>query len=134
MFAKVYPRFLLTAMGKGRRDVRVVLRAMLPVLVVLCFALPVSAETELPANTELVTITHVVDGDTIKVKFADGTTDTVRLIGIDTPETVDPESPVQCFGPEASAKTHQFLTTGREVWLERDTSDRDRYDRLLRYV
>ena len=50
-----------------------------------------------------VTVVHVVDGDTLIAAFADGHTETVRVLGIDTPETVDPRKPVQCFGPEASA-------------------------------
>src|SRR5262245_31295336 len=85
MFAKVYPRISRKAMGKGRHDVRVVLRAMFSVRVMFGLALPVSAETKLPADTELVTIMRVVDGDTIKLQFEDGTVDTVRLIGIGTP-------------------------------------------------
>ena len=58
----------------------------------------------------------------------------MRLIGIDTPETVDPRKPVQCFGKEASAHTHDLLPPGTVVRLERDVEARDRYDRLLAYV
>jgi micrococcal nuclease len=73
-------------------------------------------------------VTRVVDGDTIKVRSR-GFADTVRLIGIDTPETRDPSEPVQCFGPEASA-------AGRSVRLVTDATQeaRDRYGRLLAYV
>lgn len=77
-------------------------------------------------------VTRVVDGDTIAVSL-DGRDEEVRLIGIDTPETVDPDEPVQCFGPEASALTHQLLT-GRRVDLEFDAERRDVYGRLLAYV
>lgn len=80
-------------------------------------------ERRLPSNAEEAKVTEVVDGDTIKV----------RLIGIDTPETVDPGEDVQCFGPEASDHATRLLE-GRTVWLEKDVSDDDRYDRLLRYV
>ena len=56
------------------------------------------------------------------------------LIGIDTPETVKPGTPVQCFGPEASARTKALLPPGTAVRLERDVEARDRYGRLLAYV
>ena len=74
-------------------------------------------------------VERVVDGDT--VVLADGRR--LRLIGIDTPETVAPGEPVQCFGPEASART-KSLVEGRAVTLEKDVSETDRYDRILRYV
>lgn len=79
------------------------------------------------------TLVRVIDGDTIAVRFDDGTTETVRYIGIDTPETVAPGRPVQAFGPEASARNKELLVGG-EVFLERDISERDRFGRLLRYV
>jgi micrococcal nuclease len=75
----------------------------------------------------------VVDGDTVQVRVA-GHVHTARLIGIDTPETVDPRRPVQCYGPEASAHTKQLLPAGTPVRLELDAEARDRYDRLLVYV
>ena len=74
----------------------------------------------------------MVDGDTIKVSMA-GTTYTVRYIGIDTPETVDPNSPVMWMGPEASS-ANERLVAGQTVTLERDVSETDRFGRLLRYV
>lgn len=80
-------------------------------------------------------VTSVVDGDTIKVR-ARGFETTVRLIGIDTPETRHPSEPVQCFGPAASERVKRILPAGQRVRLETDpTQDRrDRYDRLLAYV
>lgn len=78
-------------------------------------------------------VVDVVDGDTIDVDLG-GRTERVRLLGIDTPETVDPDRPVGCHGPEASALTHQLLPDGTEVRLERDEEPRDRYGRLLAYV
>jgi micrococcal nuclease len=74
----------------------------------------------------------VVDGDTIEVAVA-GRRETVRLLGVDTPETVHPHRPVECFGPEASAFTHSRLL-GRTVGLTFDRVRRDRYGRLLAYV
>ena len=77
-------------------------------------------------------VVDVVDGDTIKVEL-EGEVVTVRYIGIDTPETVDPNSPVMWMGPEASAANAQ-LVDGQTVYLERDVSETDRFGRLLRYV
>jgi micrococcal nuclease len=79
------------------------------------------------------TVVAVVDGDTVRVHLGSGT-ETVRLLGIDTPETVHPTKPVQCFGPEASARTKALLPKGTVVRLERDVEARDRYGRLLAYV
>ena len=79
-------------------------------------------------------VVKVVDGDTIDVKI-DGKVERLRLIGMDTPETVDPRKPVQCFGLEASKKAKELLL-GQSIALERDSSqgERDKYKRLLRYV
>ena len=81
----------------------------------------------------LATVTHVVDGDTIDVSFG-GHVERVRLIGIDTPETKKPNTPIECFGPEASAFTTDLLPTGTVVRVERDIVGRDDYGRLLGYV
>lgn len=80
-----------------------------------------------------VRVVAVLDGDTIVVAFADGTRDTVRLLGIDTPETHHPSKPVGCYGPEASAFTQRHLA-GRLVTLEGDVESRDLYGRRLAYV
>jgi micrococcal nuclease len=79
-------------------------------------------------------VDRVVDGDTIKVKIND-TVETVRLIGINTPETVDPRRTVECFGKEASSRMKELLD-GEIVRLEYDASQnyRDTYDRILAYV
>ena len=78
------------------------------------------------------TVTRVTDGDTIRVEI-DGQEYRVRYIGIDTPETVDPRRPVGCFGKEASERNRQ-LVEGQTVGLEKDVSETDSFDRLLRYV
>ena len=78
------------------------------------------------------TVVRVIDGDTIEVEI-DGTSYRVRYIGIDTPETVHPQKPVECFGKEASEKNRE-LVEGKRVRLEKDVSDTDKYGRLLRYV
>ena len=79
-------------------------------------------------------VTKVVDGDTIDVT-QNGQTFKVRLIGINTPETVDPRKPVECFGKEASAKMTE-LVLDKKVHLVADTSqaDTDKYQRQLRYI
>lgn len=79
------------------------------------------------------TIVHPVDGDTVVVRIG-GVEESVRLIGIDTPESVAQDRPVECFGPEAKARTAALLPPGTAVVLERDVEARDRYDRLLAYV
>jgi len=80
-----------------------------------------------------VRVIEVIDGDTIVVAFDDGSTDTVRILGIDTPETHHPVKGVECFGPEAAAYTAARLT-GQVVQLEHDVEARDLYDRRLAYV
>jgi micrococcal nuclease len=79
------------------------------------------------------TVEWVVDGDTIDVTV-DGREERVRLIGIDTPESVAHDRPVECFGPEAKARLAELLPAGTEVRLERDVEARDRFGRLLAYV
>ncbi|MGB0113820.1 MAG: thermonuclease family protein [Ilumatobacteraceae bacterium] len=86
-----------------------------------------------PTGDGLAVVTHIVDGDTIDVEI-DGREERVRLIGIDTPETKKPNSPIECFGPEASAFTTSLLPLGTIVRIERDVVARDDYGRLLGYV
>lgn len=77
----------------------------------------------------LATVTYVVDGDTIRVEGGE----TVRYIGMNTPETVAPGRGVECFGKEASMR-NKALVSGKTVELERDVTNRDKYGRLLRHV
>ncbi len=81
----------------------------------------------------LATVVEVIDGDTIDVEIG-GRTERVRLIGIDTPETMRPNTPVECYGPEAGEFTASLLPIGAEVRVERDIVGRDDYGRLLGYV
>lgn len=78
------------------------------------------------------TVVSVTDGDTIRV-ILNGNNVPVRLIGIDTPEISHPTEPVQCYGPEAK-KALEELILNKEVVLEKDVSDKDKYDRYLRYI
>jgi micrococcal nuclease len=84
-------------------------------------------------TTYTATVMTTIDGDTIVVRFGDGREETVRLLGVDTPETHHPTKPVQCYGPEAERYTRARLL-GREVTLERDAEARDKYGRFLAYV
>jgi micrococcal nuclease len=86
-----------------------------------------------PSGPVQVRVTHVVDGDTIDVAMPGGDEETVRYIGIDTPETVKPDTPVQCGGPRAHEVNEQ-LVGGRTVTLRFDAELRDVYGRLLAYV
>jgi micrococcal nuclease len=78
------------------------------------------------------TVTRVVDGDTIHVRI-DGRDESVRYIGIDTPESVKPNTPVQCFA-KAAAAANERLVGGRRVRVVYDVERRDRYGRLLAYI
>jgi micrococcal nuclease len=105
---------------------------------------PATFGTE-PPGYERAHVSRVVDGDTIRVDILEivdgpgageavvGENYPVRLIGIDTPESVKPGSPVECFGRESSAAL-KALVEGSEVRLVKDVENTDRYDRLLRYV
>lgn len=94
-------------------------------------SLPKSVETSQPG---LYPINHFVDGDTVTVNM-NGSVETVRMIGIDTPETHKPNTPVQCYGPQAADFTKSLIGNSK-VRLQADPLDtnRDRYGRLLRYV
>ncbi len=91
---------------------------------------PPGSPTALDANATMV---RAVDGDTIDVTVGNHR-ERVRLIGIDTPETKKPNTPVQCFGPEATKFTTSLLPAGSRLHLERDVVARDDYGRLLAYV
>ena len=93
-----------------------------------------STNSTIPVSAIKVKVLRVVDGDTIHVLLNNKDV-TIRMIGIDTPETVDPRKPVQCFGKEASNHARQLLD-GTTVYLEQDTSqgDYDKYNRLLSYI
>jgi micrococcal nuclease len=90
-----------------------------------------AAHDPVPAGRGVVV--HPVDGDTVDVDIA-GTRERVRLIGVDTPESVARDRPVECYGPEAKVRLAELLPVGTQVRLERDVEARDRYGRLLAYV
>ncbi len=101
--------------------------------------------SEEPGGYEAAVVVRVIDGDTVEVRITDRVDGpgagratlnrifSVRLIGIDTPESVKPGSPIECFGKEASAATTALLE-GQRVRLVKDVEETDAYGRLLRYV
>jgi micrococcal nuclease len=113
-------------------------------VVELAYQAPATLGEE-PPGFERASVTRVIDGDTIEVTILGrvegpgagrariGGSYDVRLIGMDTPESVKPGSPVECFGREASAAM-KALVEGREVTLVKDVEETDAYGRLLRYV
>lgn len=116
------------------------MRAMRAVLAVLALALLVAApaatqdEPSPPEDAELVRVIDITDGDTIRVEWPDGWWERVRYIGIDTPELGrEPGEQDEPWAREAT-NLNRDLVDGQQVLLERDLSDRDRFDRLLRYV
>lgn len=130
---------------KNTRSVRVD-RAMLPALLagIVAAALVLSPVSVVQADDRArdiptaaqgpYAVLSVVDGDTLWLRIG-STRAKVRLIGIDTPETVDPRKPIGCFGPEASARAKELLS-GQRVFVEYDKSQgrHDRYGRTLGYV
>lgn len=117
---------------------RRLIRTLISMLLAVCFVvaeqhgwLPTKMETAQPGSYS---IDHFVDGDTIVVNM-NGAHETVRFIGVDTPETHKPNTPVQCYGLAAAAFTKNTIgTQSVRLTLDPDSTDRDRYNRLLRYV
>jgi len=100
--------------------------------------LPAPISTGVPASSApgvAARVTRVVDGDTLKASVA-GRTETVRVIGIDTPESVMPGTPIECFALRAAAEARRLLPAGAAIRLESDPTQarRDRYGRLLAHV
>ena len=93
------------------------------------------AATVSPAPGVAARVARVVDGDTLKVTVS-GRTDTVRVIGLDTPESVKPGTPVECYAQQASAEAKLLLPVSRAIRLQADRTQaaRDRYGRLLAHV
>ena len=102
------------------------------VLAALVVAWTARGDEEAPARELRGRVVRITDGDTIRVALA-GRTERVRYIGIDTPEEVRPDTPVQCYARRAAAENAR-LVAGREVRLVLDVEPRDRFGRLLAYV
>jgi micrococcal nuclease len=116
----------------GRRALRCFLGVALAGLVLIgCSHAAGRAPARQPSGEA--TVERVVDGDTLVLRVA-GRRERVRLIGMDTPESVKPNTPVQCFAIEASNRTKALLPAGTAVRLVGDVEARDRYKRVLAYV
>lgn len=115
--------------GRRRRSPLAILVALLALLAVWLARDGARWSTEPPPRSQWRTVERVVDGDTL---LLDGG-ERIRLLGVDTPETVHPERPVERFGREASKFTRR-LAEGRSVRLEFDQERTDRYGRTLAYV
>jgi len=105
--------------------------AVLLAAVALLVLRPWEGESE-PPRAATATVSRVVDGDTFEVRLG-GRVEDIRMIGIDTPESVEPGAPVQCFGPRASHFARRLLE-GRQVRLVFGVERRDAYGRLLAYA
>ena len=104
---------------------------LLVVLALISTACAPPADDGLPAGTAR--IVSIVDGDTVVIDL-DGSDERVRLIGIDTPETVHPTRPVECYGAESTDRITELVPPGSVVRLERDVEWRDHFGRLLLYL
>lgn len=94
-----------------------------------------SASADASNSLQPAEVVRVVDGDTLKVRLADGEENYVRLVGVDTPESVASDESRNCEeGRIAADFTKSIILQGQAVWLSRDVSDTDRYGRWLRYV
>ncbi len=92
-----------------------------------------------PSGAHAALVAGIIDGDTIEVRVEQPGalsrgSHTLRLLEIDTPETVHPTVGVECYGPEASAFAAREMPVGSQAWLLADQEDQDQYDRYLRYV
>ena len=114
-----------------RTRVALLLSAVLAATALVVNARGPSSATAKPTGAAVVT--KVVDGDTLRVRL-NGGNEPVRLIGVDTPESVKPGTPVECFAKEASGHLASLVPPGTEVRLVRDIEARDRFGRLLAYV
>ncbi|MGH1504323.1 MAG: thermonuclease family protein [Acidimicrobiales bacterium] len=119
-----------------RRLAVVAIGALLCVVATACELSPFSGDDAEPLDLGPGggVVRHVVDGDTVELELAGGVIERVRLIGVDAPESVSRNDPVQCFGPEASTRLGELLPVGTLLRVERDAEARDRYDRLLLYL
>ncbi len=99
-------------------------------VVVLGFSMQMGRQAQMRVAAR---VDSVIDGDTLLATFSDGHSETIRLLGVDTPETHHPTKPVGCFGPEAAQFSQQNLD-GQNIELEYDVEKKDKYGRTLAYV
>lgn len=103
-------------------------------IILICISLWVGFRAGESSSTRFdAQVVSVSDGDTIRVEFPNGKEETIRLLGVDTPETHHPTKPVGCYGPEAENFTRQSLD-GKKIELEYDVDKIDKYGRTLAFV
>ncbi len=101
----------------------------LPKTAVIPTNVPTPTITVIPSEKQKVKVIRVIDGDTIEIEGKIK----VRYIGVNTPELHDPKKPIECFG-QAALDENKRLVEGKEVYIQKDISETDRFKRLLRYV
>jgi micrococcal nuclease len=117
-----------------RKKRTVIVAALAVVVVVVASRVTHHASADASASTSTkTTVDRVIDGDTIVAKY-NGQLDRVRFIGMDTPETVDPDKPVGCYGKQASDYTKSLLPKGTPIRMQFDADHHDKYGRLLAYI
>lgn len=119
------------------KKINKIFKLILSSIIVFCLVSTLSACTKNAKDDSDATftkarVTRVTDGDTISVNINGGDYK-IRMVGVDTPETVHPNKPVEYYGKEASNFTKKQLT-GKTIYLQKDVSDTDKYGRLLRYI
>lgn len=100
-----------------------------PEVLVTPTKIPTPTVTSIPQEKQKVKVVRVIDGDTIEIEGGMK----VRYIGVNTPELHDPRKPIECFG-EVANNENKKLVEGKEIFIQKDISETDKYKRLLRYV
>lgn len=95
---------------------------------------PTPLLTGMPSDVDRAVVAQIIDGDTINVIPRHGDAFTVQMLLIDTPETRDPNGPIECYGAEASVFAQNTIPVGSPIYLERDVRDTDQDGRHLRYI
>ena len=122
------------ALAKSKLGKIIIVVGLIIIAGIIGYLLPRKPEIVIKETPTLYKVAEVIDGDTITVEI-NNQIETVRFLGIDTPEVPNPYKPEGCFGKEASQKAKELLEN-KKVYLIPDplSSDKDKYNRLLRYV
>ncbi len=132
-------KLMIDSKSKYRKYALIILVVLMCLIVAFCLWQAIKPKSKFSASIKIdqeayYPVTHVLDGDTFKVKIGKKEI-TVRMLGIDTPETVDPRKPSQCYGNEASNETKKLLaSTTVQLMLNPKREVLDKYGRYLAYV
>lgn len=107
---------------------------LVAILLITCTAAPPALAAADARDRRTATVERVTDGDTIQVSGGDIGNESVRLIGIDTPEVDGPYTRAECFGAKATDRARELMPVGTKVELVLDVQERDRFGRVLAYV